>query len=373
MIIFKPIQQNIEFFNIVKPLGASINISSGENVKADVVDILPSGGTVLRIKDSYITVKTEIPLTKGSQLLLKVLDVNDNRLRLQILDILTKNEGQIKDILKTVKSDLQLMVQSFDKLPVQIQKEVISSLENQFKNSPVDFSTYKSIANIESITPESIENIVKNSGIFFENKLLHLSQIHENLNKIIYDLPVENDIRDSINKVVKEINIQNFKEKIVKLLDMVNNIEDKLIKNEITKLSDTYQSILEDLKLIENIQPHIELSQEISLLTNSLYGFLPLRWENLKFSDFKYFKNITDSQKSYHFVVNLDFEDGALSFVTTLKNDRIYITFFVENQYLKKSMIDKKMELFENLKNSGLNIEYIEILPYSKFNVEKDV
>ncbi|MCX7738305.1 MAG: hypothetical protein N2Z80_02650 [Hydrogenothermaceae bacterium] len=36
----------------------------------------------------------------------------------------------------------------------------------------------------------------------------------------------------------------------------------------------------------------------------------------MRFSDFKYKKNVSPSGKSYNFIVNLDFEDGKLSFIT---------------------------------------------------------
>jgi len=57
-----------EVITILKNLGSSISLKAGENVNAEVVDVLPSGAAVLRIKNSYITVNTEIPLSKDKNL-----------------------------------------------------------------------------------------------------------------------------------------------------------------------------------------------------------------------------------------------------------------------------------------------------------------
>ncbi|MCX7738307.1 MAG: hypothetical protein N2Z80_02660 [Hydrogenothermaceae bacterium] len=138
MINFKPVQQNFEFFNIVKLLGASIPLSSGESVKADIVDVLPSGAVVLRIKDSYVTVKTEIPLTKENQLLLKVLELKENILKLQIVDIKSRENQQAEKVRQILGTNPELLVQNFDRLPPQTQKEVINFLQGQLRTFQLD-------------------------------------------------------------------------------------------------------------------------------------------------------------------------------------------------------------------------------------------
>ncbi|MDQ7056652.1 MAG: hypothetical protein Q9M89_09465 [Persephonella sp.] len=92
MINFKPLISNYEFFQIVKPLGKSIHLKSGENVKAEVIDILPTGGVVLRMKGGLLTVETDIPLQKDTTLLLKILSTSpEHRLKIQLIGILDKN------------------------------------------------------------------------------------------------------------------------------------------------------------------------------------------------------------------------------------------------------------------------------------------
>lgn len=395
MINFKPVQQNFEFFNIVKPLGASIPLSSGESIKADVVDVLPSGAVVLRIKDGYVTVKTEIPLTKENQLLLKVLELKENILKLQIVDIKSRENQQAEKIRQILGTNPELLVQSFDRLPPQTQKEVINFLQGQLRTFQID-----SIPNgttPESLSPETLKKTIENSGIFFENKLLNLLRSSQEIWENIKTFP--EPLKTILQQTLQETNIYNFQQKLTQTFQMIlnlknfqqdssNNLVDiperqlKKIAELITEtqldkkvldLLRTYESISSDLKLEEKLQSAIKTFQELSILTESLYGFLPLRWEGLRFSDFKYKKNISPSGKSYNFIVNLDFEDGKLSFITTYKQEKLYITFFIENKELRREILSKRYELFDSLRKTGLDVEYIEVMPYTERDIEKTI
>lgn len=395
MINFKPVQQNFEFFSIVKPLGASIPLSSGERVKADVVDILPSGGVVLRIKDSYITVKTEIPLTKENQLLLKVLELKDNTLRLQILDIKSNKSQLTEGLNQILKTNPELLVQSFEKLPPQTQREVIAFLQSQIKPIPVEKLNYS--LNPENINPENLKKAVENSGIFFENKILKILNTNQELLDTINRLP--DKLKDTLIKAIQQTNINNFQQNLIPLLKMISDLKEsqpqiqttlknippehikllqELIKEtqldkKLSELVNLYDSLQSDLKLEKETQHSITAFQELSILTDSLYGFLPLRWDGLRYSNFKYKKNIDNSGKSYNFIVNLEFEDGKLSFITTYRQDKISITLLVENSKLRTEISKQKAELFNILKDAGLDIEYIEVLPHHGDRVEKTV
>lgn len=370
MINFKPVQQNIEFFNIVKPLGASISLSNGETVKADIVDVLPSGGIVLRIKDSYITVKTEIPLTKENQLLLKVLDVKDNTIKMQIVDITSKKGEVIQSITHMIKSNPDILIMAFDKLPPQTQKELIDFLENQFKTS-VSIQEPNNFIDISELSPHTLRQVIFNSGLFFENKLSDIAKVTENIKNLLQTFPEK--LKHEFESSFKELNIKNFEKLIPKLMDIVRNNQNEDLIKELSILNEKLQQLSQDLKLDENFQPAVETSQEISILTNSLYGFLPIKWEGLRFSDFKYTKKIVNNNKTHYFIVNLDFEDGKLSVITQLTQDNLSVIFFVENQNLKKELTAQKSQLIHHLKNQGFSIEFIEILPYGEYNMENYV
>ena len=85
MIHFKPYTEPYEFLFLTKPLGKSISFKTGETIKAEVIDVLPNGAIIARIKDQHVAIKTEIPLQKDTTLLLRVMDssTTDKKLKLQ--------------------------------------------------------------------------------------------------------------------------------------------------------------------------------------------------------------------------------------------------------------------------------------------------
>ncbi|HXW68358.1 MAG TPA: flagellar hook-length control protein FliK [Dissulfurispiraceae bacterium] len=72
---------------IEKAQGKSVLLTSGETIKAEVMNILPSGNAVLRIKGELITAKTEVPLQQGEAAFFKVSDSTSSagELKLQFM------------------------------------------------------------------------------------------------------------------------------------------------------------------------------------------------------------------------------------------------------------------------------------------------
>ncbi len=72
---------------IDKAMGKSVLLAAGETIKAEVLNLLPAGNAVLRIKGELITAKTQVPLQQGETALFKVSDSQSsaNELKLQFL------------------------------------------------------------------------------------------------------------------------------------------------------------------------------------------------------------------------------------------------------------------------------------------------
>lgn len=87
MINFKITSLDTGFLTIEKAAGKAISLKLGEIVKAEVMDILPSGGVTLKIKGDFITAKTEVPMEKGAVAFFKVTDlpVEGKDLKLQFM------------------------------------------------------------------------------------------------------------------------------------------------------------------------------------------------------------------------------------------------------------------------------------------------
>ncbi|MCL4457286.1 MAG: flagellar hook-length control protein FliK [Nitrospirae bacterium] len=87
MINFKITGLDNNFLTIEKSAGKSIPLKLGELVKAEVMDLLPTGGVTLKIKGNFITAQTTVPLEKGAEAFFKVtsLPLDGKELKLQFM------------------------------------------------------------------------------------------------------------------------------------------------------------------------------------------------------------------------------------------------------------------------------------------------
>jgi len=192
MLNFKTVNYEAELLNTLRPVNKGVSFKVGESVKAEVIDILPSGGVVVKAKGQLLEVQSEIPLQKGTQLLLKVLNLDENsRLILKILS-LSKNSENFKSI-KNINIDIQTF--------------------NQIDN-------IAKLANIEHIKENFIHHWIfsgnqlrekiLNSGVFFEKKLANSRNIKEDLKfklyKLLDDLSLSKDEKKSIQDAINLIN-----------------------------------------------------------------------------------------------------------------------------------------------------------------------
>ena len=327
MINFKPLLNNYEYFQIVKPLGNSITLKAGETVKAEVIDVLSTGGVVLRIKGGILTVNTEIPLQKNTSLLLKILNTpqTDHKLKIQLIGILNKNEAlinpkteylaeEIINFLQTGKnretilnSIFSYIVQNINNSDTKAQR-LAQNLLNSFLSSQkinlqinnTDIS--KILHSIKEVSPETFEKIIKNSGLFFENKIKHKKF---------------SEIKDDLKYV-----LLNRKD---------------LTQNE------------------KQVLTGIEGYQLLSKAFESVYIFLPLLWDDLERGDIllkksKKWKNV------YFCRINLDFKDlGRFSGGIFQFGRELYLNFFVENLQLKELIRKNSEELIQNIKKHGFS------------------
>ncbi|SNZ09713.1 hypothetical protein SAMN06265182_1618 [Persephonella hydrogeniphila] len=344
MINFKPLLSNYEFFQIVKPLGKSIHLRAGETVKADVIDILPTGGIVLRMKGGILTVETEIPLQKDMSLLLKILNTpsTDHRLKIQILGVLDKNgfqllnlqEEKIKDIISFISSSPQIKNKIIDMAFSLItqgnlsnsEKSVLSMLLiNALKNEKINNLLASSgilLSHINRLSPEKFRELIVNSGIFFENKLK--------------------------NKKIKEL--------------------DRDIKA--TLLSKKELSHEE-----KNILKGIETYQILSKLTGGIFSYLPVFWEDIDRGDI-FFKKSKRGKNMYFCRIDLDFKNlGKFFSGVFLFGKDLYLNFYIENEILMEKVKEDTDILKDELLKDNFNsvfIKFLKEIPQEKKFIDED-
>ncbi len=309
MLYFKPFNYPYEFLQISKPLGHSITLKPGETIKAEVIDILPTGGVVIKAKGIHITVQTEIPLRKDTHLLLKVMDTDvDKKIKLQVLTVLDKENIQINlDIFKELKND--------------------------------------SIKFLSDLVFQSLPDIVKskNKNLFIE---------------IIKELLIKNQSNESISSkefFIKEISAETLKKA---LLSSGILFETKLKNNE--KPDDLKEKILkgevEDPFLKELIKNH----QTLSVLTGGLSFFIPVVWNDLKNSHIFFLKKEKGEKKGFLCRIDLYFSSvGQISVDIFLVEKDIMIGFFVEKNEFEKKLKKFTKELEDNLKKLGFRYVFI--------------
>jgi len=341
MINFKPLISNYEYFQIVKPLGKSIHLKAGETVKAEVVDILPTGGVILRMKGGMLTVETDIPLQKDTSLLLKILNSpsTDHKLKIQILGVLGRDNSiqflnvqqeKIKDILSFVSSSQTLKdtvldtLFSFFKVGNINQKEkmvIIQLLSSILKNEGLIQNLKNILPHINSLTPEKLREIITNSGIFYENKIKR--------------------------KRFKELN------------DDIKGI--LLSKNDISS---------EERRILRDIEGY----QILSKLTGGIFSYVPVFWEDLKRGDI-FMKKGSRGRDVYFCRIDLDFKSlGRVFTGVFLFGKDLYLNFFVENEELKKLINEDtknlKKELLEDF--NTVSIKFLKDIPEERKFIDED-
>lgn len=337
MIHFKPFNEPFEFLFLNKPLGKSISFKPGESVKAEVIDILPNGAIIAKIKDTIAQLKTEIPLQKDTTLLLKVMDSanSDKKLKLQLVEQF-KSPVNITDVIRNLdfKENKELLFKIIDNYPnrVEVLKALIDSdlLKEVNINKEIKFlivasknqenSFFEQIGNIfkniNDINPKNLEEIIKNSGIIYESKLKKLKK----------------EPKEDLKSI---------------LIEIENKIEDKKIKKDISTLLN-----------------QIESFQLLSKFIGGVYTFLPIIWDSLDKGEIA-IKN--KEKESYLCKISLNFNDlGLVDTTIFLHKNNIKIDFFVENSDLKKEMAKNEDLLKQELANDGFKNIFI------NFSLQKD-
>jgi uncharacterized protein YecA (UPF0149 family) len=394
MINFKPVQIQNEVITILKNLGSSISLKAGENVSAEVVDVLPSGAAVLRIKNGYITVNTEIPLSKDNQLLLKVLPPKDDKLQFQLILVSDKkpvNEVFLKEI------PIELALKNLDNLPENIKSQFIQNLINNIIKLEENRLNLP-VKDVYQIDEKMIKEAIQNSGSFFENKLATLVNQIENLKQMdlqaykeIFDgkrnilenidkMILENDqLRESLESlkkdlhsgvevkddILKQLNLQTFKDVLTikeHVLEKVEKLisERQQLKEVLESIKNSLESIYSDAKVNikdENVNSLIKSYQQLSLLSDSIFGVFPFVLNGIKISKYEIKKKFNENGNIIYFKGDIEFNDDTfVSYIIAKFYDGYYITIKSNDKNLVENLKELKKIAIERLKGSNINV-----------------
>lgn len=323
---------NLERFLLTKPVGKDIPLTVGETVKAKVEEILSSGSIVLKIKDGYITVKSDLQLQKNQELLLKVLFPKENKVQFELISIdgnVLKEKPSLEPRVFNLQNDLTKILQQL-KILAENNKLILNGIKNP-----------------EKISSNDIKNSIQNSGIFFENKIYNFFKL-------------TTELRNKLPEV-KEINMENYKEKINQIKSQINDSE---IQEKLDSLEKSITSIKEDLKLNNQdykvLEP-VKNLQILSLLTDSVYGVFNLTFPSMRIGNFEIKKVKHDDEDVFYFKGSLDFEDGKVDFLVARFKDGYFISIKPENPEFKENMKKLKNELLKSLTQSDIKVVSLDV------------
>jgi flagellar hook-length control protein FliK len=408
---------------VVKPTGKPIPLNIGEIVKGEVLDILPAGGVTLKIKDSFITARTDIPLQKNSEVMLKVLGTpsSPNELRLQFLGPAEKDQPttqafkgealnkflqefsgavaerltseKIEGLLKALPSDIGAMPKEIRlQLQTILQESLTSTGQNiqsrldtlfrdlptALKNQPVLQGLRLEVTvSVDKVVSEGLRGLLRDTGVALESKLKAVAELLlQNPKGAVDGLEVSpaltgkraspGDIEQLLPAADREsiendlkANLFKLKETLAEQYAGVSQKDVAVLKN----VSSAVDSILKDIGTF----------QLLSKTTESFYTFLPVSWQQLKDGDIAFKQNKGGSSaSSFSCRLNLDLDNlGKLVIMVLIHNNEFFVSFRPDNENFKSLLASQVEHLDKQFNGKGLNLKSVRVLDKDDTSLEQ--
>lgn len=423
MINFKITGLDSTFISIEKPTGKAISLKLGEIVKAEVMDMLPTGRVTLKVKGDFITAKTDIPLEKGAIAFFKVTDlpVKGKDLKLQFMGYTpesAKEQEMTSPYFNLKESPIPKLIQELTNSLSDIKNSAVSGKE-------ADSLTSK-LQNINSeilkALPSDINSLPKEVRMQLQN-LLQASlkitgqSIQTRLDNFISQLPegiknhplVQNltkDLTVSIEKLlqtpIKGVLQDTGVALEAKLKTIVEMFQQPQLQHEMAAIKKDLKAGLLQLKqlvmeegketiktfsghnlvvaqresavrVIDGLIKDIETFQVLSKTTDSFYTFLPINWQELKDGEVSFKRGRSDAKGiSYSCRINLDLERfGKLSVMVMMYNKEFLVSFRAENPAFQIILNDNVKELRDSFIARGLNLKAVNVLGSNDASLEQ--
>jgi hypothetical protein len=404
MINFKISDLSSGLITVTKPAGKSISLNIGEVVKADVVDLLETGGVTMKIKDSYLTARTDVQVQKDSQILLKVLasPTSPNELRLQFLGYSGEDQAQSpanaalgrlvrdlsgagiknlssEDIASLIKAlpqdvgeipqDLRLQLQDILREGLQSTgKDIQSRIDAMFRDLPQAFKGLSFIQGLqldvaqsaERLLSDGLRGLLRDTGVALEAKL---KSVAEALQTASGGGRAGTEEASGISAALKSQMPMAEKASI-----------DNDLKTNLLRLRETLNSALESMpgkdtaqvkaviNSLDGMLKDIESYQLMSKATGSFYTFLPVNWQELKDGDIAFQTNEDEEaggrSRSSSCRLSLDLEGfGKLNIMVLMHNNEFFVSFKAEKAGFRELISSNLGNLDEQFREKGLNLK----------------
>ncbi|MCL0061420.1 flagellar hook-length control protein FliK [Thermodesulfovibrionales bacterium] len=373
-----------------RPLGKAIPLKIGEIVRAEVMNILPSGSIALKIKGELITARSAqgVSLEKGASAFLKITgqSIESGKVGLQFMGYVDGNTATSSPGLKEVATSklIQELVNSLSakktdnanlqNLIAELLKALPSDVNSMSKEVRTQLQTLLQLLQLSlKVTGQSIQSRLD----AFVNQLPAEIRGHivvENFKRDLMinierllDAPLKHALRDT--GIALEAKLKT----IAKLLQSQTDPDVSAIKNDLKAGLLQLKQLFRDLpvlkmdnavKLIDVLVRDIETFQLLSRLTDSFYTFLPLNWKGLKGGEIAFREGSGDTKSIERSCkIELDLEKyGKLTIIIFMHNKEFFVSFKAEDPLLQTILNAHIDELSDVFIAKELNLKSVNIL-----------
>jgi hypothetical protein len=318
-------------------------LRAGEIVTAEVIQMSSDSSATIRLKNSVIDVRTDIPLQKGDTLSLRV-ERQENTIYLRLA-------GNAAESADSVKSSVLAALNGFEKMGsgTDAMARVVGLLkmmpQHIQENLPEIDIINRFLLQIDQLTGKTLQDAVMNGGVFFEAKLRILA-----LGKEAAGGPSEIE--------AGRIIAGDLKSSLLRLKDMfLSPVVLQCLKDTIRpdELIDALNSVLRN----------IEFYQLQSKLTDTLQFFLPLVWSQLKDGEIILRESDQGLQggHSYSCTINLDLERvGKLRVSLLFQGGYVHVNCAAESGEFSRMLREGEDVLEHQFRASGLRLGNLAVL-----------
>lgn len=345
-----PIKAVEQVINITLKGRSQLSLRIGQTLEAIVIEAAGGTKAMLKIMNKHVEVKTDIALTKGETLLVKVeKGVAPGMLRLRVVSTGGFETNAVKAALRAIVKGLEparlqsAELNSFKETITNIDKTIMAkvpelkALAEFFK--PIESSLSNSA---KGMGGAELKKAVESSGLFLEARI----------SKAITSGVAGGGGKDKeLKRMIDIITKGDFKGSLIKLREALKEVETiQLLKAAKIKPE---EMILRVDKIIKNA----EFFQVQSRFSDAIDLFIPFFWKSLRDGELIFSESYKGASegKSYSCTLNLDLEStGRVSAIVLLMYGSVHLSFVAEKKEFIKLINDNIDALKGQFRELGL-------------------
>jgi hypothetical protein len=369
-----------QILTLIKPSGKTLSLPLEGVVRAEVVRIIRDDEAIIRIENENVRVKTEIPLTKGDVITLRVLGF-DKDVKLRLLNIVSKDvtvlegagKGQPSEDLSTFQAKILKALTTLSDTKsssrdIMVLSDLCKSLPSELMEQLPELQALeKALPEIADLSFVELKAAFENSGILFETKLrIAAENAGEESDHGAFkregqeglhagNMPLQPERKGLFTKMKGEI-AGDLKGLLLKAKQILNNAH----AVESMKLSGLKPEQIRET--IDRLLRNIDFFQMTSRVNDMLYAYLPVSWQELKDGEliFKKSRDDRSAVTTYYCTINLDLEyTGKMSVSLTMHERSLYVSFRVERKEACELLSSRKDLLEKKCADAGISLKAV--------------